>query len=190
MSSIGYQGSVTIVKKLRGKYIGTEHYHNNGTRWLFDYLCNYLWNGNVNESGKPDMRGVPYYLDIIGVQDGKSLGSILTAPVYTYQAEVNRQVATEKMYPYIQKKFYLGFNNFKSSLDFSNPDSLYMVLLNSSGDTKYLATIPLVGANNKPLTTYDIKEGESHEIYWKMEFINPAEQQISPDSKIQEGENS
>ena len=67
MSYIGYQGSVTIVKKLRGKYLRTEHYHNNGTRWLFDYLCNYLWNGNVNNKGNVDMHGVPYYLDIIGV---------------------------------------------------------------------------------------------------------------------------
>lgn len=188
MSYIGYQGSVTIVKKLRGKYLRTEHYHNNGTRWLFDYLCNYLWNGNVNNKGNVDMHGVPYYLDIIGVQGEKSLGSILTAPVYT--AEGTRQSATEQTYPYIQKKFYLGFNNFKSSLDFSGTYHLYMVLLNSSGDTKYLATIPLIGADNMPLTTYDIKEGESHEIYWKMEFINPEEQQISPDSKPQKGENS
>lgn len=81
MSYIEYQGSVTIVKKLKGKHIETEHYHNNGTRWLFDYLCKYLWDGNV------DNNGVPYYLDIIGVQGEKSLGSILTAPVYTYQAE-------------------------------------------------------------------------------------------------------
>lgn len=59
-----------------------------------------------------------------------------------------------------------------------------MVLLHSSGDTKYLATIPLIGENKAPLTTYDIKEGESHEVYWKMEFINPAEQKISPDNKL------
>ena len=177
MSYIEYQGSVTIVKKLKGKHIETEHYHNNGTRWLFDYLCKYLWDGNV------DNNGVPYYLDIIGVQGEKSLGSILTAPVYTYQAEGTQQVATESQYPYIQKKFYLGYNNFKSTRDFENVP-LYMVLLHSSGDTKYLATIPLIGENKAPLTTYDIKEGESHEVYWKMEFINPAEQKISPDNKL------
>lgn len=188
MSYIGYQGNVTIVKKLRGKHIGTEHYHNNGTRWLFSFLCKYLWDGNVGVDGKPDMGGVPQYLDIIRVDNkNKSLGSILTAPVYTYQAEGTQ--AIESSYPYIQKKFYLGFNNFKSDFD-EGGDPLYMVLLHSSGDTKYLATIPLVGADNIPLTTYDIKEGESHEIYWKMEFINPAEQQINPDSKIQKGENS
>lgn len=183
MSYIGYQGSVTIIKKLNGKYIGTKHYHNNGTRWLFDYLCNYLWNGNVNNNGDPDMNGVPFYLDVIGVEDGKSKGSLLTAPVYTYQAEGIRQVATESQYPYIQKKFYLGYNNFKSTPGFSDVP-LYMVLLHSSGDTNYLATIPLVDKDKTPLTTYDIKEGESHEIYWKMEFVNPAEQQISPDNKL------
>lgn len=182
MSYIEYQGSVTIVKKLKGKHIGTEHYHNNGTRWLFDYLCKYLWDGNV------DNNGVPFYLDVVGVEtdtDGKtkSLGSILTAPVYTYQAEGNKQVATESQYPYIQKKFYLGFNNFKSAPGFKDVP-LYMVLLHSSGDTKYLATIPLVKGDKSALTTYDIKEGESHEIYWKMEFINPTEQKISPDSKL------
>lgn len=181
MSYIGYQGSVTIIKKLNGKHIGTEHYHNNGTRWLFDYLCSYLWNGNVNNNGNPDMSGVPFYLDVIGANDGEFKGSLLTAPVYT--AEVNRQVATESQYPYIQKKFYLGFNNFKSVPGFTDVP-LYMVLLHSSGDTKYLATIPLVKGDKLPLTTYDIKEGESHEIYWKMEFINPAEQQMSPDSKL------
>lgn len=177
MSYIEYQGSVTIVKKLNGKYIGTKHYHNNGTRWLFDYLCKYLWDGEVDD------RGVPFYLDVIGVKDGKSKGSLLTAPVYTYQAEGIRQVATESQYPYIQKKFYLGYNNFKSTPGFSGA-SLYMVLLHSSGDTNYLATIPLVDKDKTPLTTYDIKEGESHEIYWKMEFVNPAEQQISPDNKL------
>lgn len=68
----------------------------------------------------------------------------------------------------------MGYNNFKSTPGFSGAP-LYMVLLHSSGDTNYLATIPLVDKDKNPLTTYDIKEGESHEIYWKMEFINPEE---------------
>lgn len=187
MSCIEYNGSVTIVKKLRGKYLKTEHYHNNGTKWLFNYLCKYLWDGST------DSDGVPQYLDIIKVDgEGKSVGSILTAPVYNYPAEGTRQPATVNDYPYIKKKFYIGSNNLIADDDDGNTGSyeLYMVLLHSSGSTDYLATIPLRGSDNKPLTKYDIKEGESHEIYWKMEFVNPEMQVVNPEGSNSEGENS
>lgn len=188
MSCIEYRGEVTIVKKLKGKYLKTEHYHNNGTQWLFDYLCQYLWDGSVKDSG-----GVPLYLDIIrvtGSEGKKEPNSILTAPVYTYKAEGTRQTASSDRYPWIQRKFYVGYNNFLNTED-TTTGPLQLALMHAPGSDKYLATIPLVQDDGKtPLTSYDIKEGESHEIYWRMEFVNPAQEVANSNNSLSEGESN
>lgn len=176
MSAIGYKGTVVIVKRFKGKYIATEHYHNNGTPELFKYLCQYLWNGAPNDE---DKGGIPYYLDVAGKkEDSVEYISILNSKILTYEAEgINNSKAKT---PSITKVFYLTHSSFRSTGSNDN-DPLYLLLYHSADADKPLATIPLAvtgvseGSSTstfKPLTTYSIAEGESHEIMWKMEFEN------------------
>lgn len=181
MSAIGYKGTVTIVKRFKGKYIATEHYHNNGTPELFKYLCRYLWNG---ASSSEDKGGIPYYLDVAQavVEEGKltEYRSILNSKIFTYEAEgINGSNNTTEM-PSITKVFYLTHSSFRSGESADNYP-LCLLLYHSADADKPLATIPLAVTDSnegsgtstfKPLTTYSIAEGESHEIMWKMEFEN------------------
>lgn len=196
MSAIGYKGTITIVKRFKGKYMATEHYHNNGTPELFKYLCQYLWNGAPSSD---DKGGIPYYLDVAqgSKQEDKSIKytSILNSKVFTYEAEGINDSYNSNSSPSITKVFYLTSSSFKagsgSETDDSDRPPLYLLLYHSASATKPLATIPLVKtksttsstgstetgkgnntSNFEPLKDYSIAEGESHEIMWKMEFKN------------------
>ncbi len=193
MSAIGYKGTVTIVKRFKGKYIATEHYHNNGTPELFKYLCQYLWNGAPSSD---DKGGIPYYLDVAQAKviENKSIEytSILNSKVFTYEAEGINDSYNSNNSPSITKVFYLTSSSFKtgsgSGTDDSDKPPLCLLLYHSASATKPLATIPLAKTKSttgstastetseassfEPLRDYSIAEGESHEIMWKMEFEN------------------
>lgn len=163
MSAILYEGQVTILKRFKGKIFDKIELHNNGTVEFFKNLCGFVWNGQGTDS-------VPNRLDIGQYEKGgdsfdpTKFKSILSAPAIP----VDSQTDLENDSPYVRRKFVLS----QSSLASYTPDTdhpLYLVLRAEKGDILAYVSIK---SNGNPVTTYSIATDESHEIWWKMSFVN------------------
>ena len=162
MDSITYQGHVKIIKRYRGKYRSTLERHNSGTEILFSKLREVLLKGTVENI-------MPMWLDIGYTKDNNWITVLQSKVAWTRRGTAlrnNTQVA--------RFIWNLAYNNFSSS-------ALSDKAVNSSDTDLYVKAFggtkegpkdgPLMEAN-LGLKDYKIVQGESHEIYWSMAFVN------------------
>lgn len=163
MSAILYEGQVTILKRFKGRIFDKIELHNNGTIELFKNLCGFIWNGQGTDS-IPNRLDLGQYEENGGSFDSTKFKSILSA----LAIPMDSQTDFESDSPYVRRKFVLSQSSLVSyTSDDDHP--LYLVLRAEKGDI--LAYVPIRSKGN-PVTTYSIATDESHEIWWKMSFVN------------------
>lgn len=165
MSAILYEGQVTILKRFKGKVFDKIELHNNGTVNLFKNLCWFIWNGQGTES-VPNRLDLGYCSENSGMFIPKNFVSILSAPA----VPADSQIVPNDTSPYIRRKFLLS----QSSLVPYSEDtySLYLVLRADTAGQEILAYVPIKNSDGESVKTYPIAADESHEIWWKMSFVN------------------
>lgn len=159
-----YEGSVTIIRKYRGRVLGRTTFHNSGTQALFRELCNRLVKGSTTR------QLYPYYLDLARKGSQESLLRAFRPPV----SDKVETVTTDSSSTYrAVKTFYLSYYDLDMSKG-NNGESLVFRLMSdydSEHESEKLAEVTLKSGESE-LTEYTIGEGETHEIIWEMSFNN------------------
>lgn len=167
MSSIVYDGRVSLVRSYRGRYRDTRVIHNNGTYLLFKQLCQGLAGYSISLT--------PKYLDIaLGEGSGEKLS--FTSRLVGGEPLVGRLTLNldEGSNPSLRLYFKLAY---ASVQDRANTGTTYLVV---RGDATP-KTSPYSISDGSVLMYLDIgsvqfAEGEAHEIFWTLQFQNPAEE--------------
>lgn len=178
MDSIIYQGHVKIIKRYRGKYRSTLERHNSGTEILFSKLREVLLKGTVDNI-------MPMWLDIGYTKDSNWITVLQSKVAWTRRGTSSRN--TTQVAQFI---WNLAYNNFNSSAltdKASRADTKVIPLyIKAFGGTKDGPKDEPLMEVNLDLTDYKIVQGESHEIYWSMAFVNTS---TSTDQSTEAGGN-
>ena len=179
MDSITYQGHVKIIKRYRGKYRSSLERHNSGTEILFSKLREVLLKGTVENI-------MPMWLDIGYTKDNNWITVLQSKVAWT-----RRGTALRNNTQYVAQFIWnLAYNNFNSTAlsDKKNQDDIKNTPLyvRAFGGTKEGPKDGPLMEVDLGLTDYEIVQGESHEIYWSMAFVNTP---ISTDQSTEAGGN-
>lgn len=163
MSVIAYQGFVQIIKRYRGKYRGSNIYHNQGSTHLFKLLTKFLNDGAASE----DIQ--PAYLDV-GYEEAENWTSCLYSKInITSRTET---VTADTATPAVICVWDISANQVANSNDTKH--QIKLRVYNKADDSvgNYLMEVGLTKSSGNPITSYRISQGESHEISWTMSFTN------------------
>ena len=164
MSAILYEGQVTILKRFKGRIFDKIELHNNGTAEFFKNLCRFVWQGTGTDS-VPNCLDLGHCGNSINF-DPANFTSILSAAA----TPVDGQAELESNSPYVRRKFVLSQSSLTSYPE--NTYSLYLILRAGAVGQEILAYVPIKNSDGEPVKTYSIAADESHEIWWKMSFVN------------------
>lgn len=163
MSVIAYQGFVQIIKRYRGKYRGSNIYHNQGSTHLFKLLTKFLNDGAANK----DIQ--PAYLDV-GYEEAENWTSCLYSRInITSRTETT---TTDTTTPAVICVWNISANQVAKSTDTKHQIKLRVYNSADNDASSYLMEVGLTESNGNPINRYIISQGESHEISWTMSFVN------------------
>lgn len=167
MSVIAYQGFVQIIKRYRGKYRGSNIYHNQGSTHLFKLLTKFLNDGAANR----DIQ--PAYLDV-GYEEAENENKKWTSCLYSKINITSRTetIITDTTTPAVICVWDISANQVAKSTDTKHQIKLRVYNGADNDASSYLMEVGLTESNGNPINRYAINPGESHEISWTMSFTN------------------
>ena len=164
MSVIAYQGLVQIIRRYRGKYRGSNIYHNQGSTHLFKLLTKFLNDGAANKNIQPA------YLDVGYEAENGGWTSCLHSKIkITSRTET---VITGTTTPAVICVWDISANQVANSTDTKHQIKLRVYNGADNDADNYLMEVGLTQSSGNPITSYIISQGESHEISWTMSFTN------------------
>lgn len=167
MSVIAYQGFVQIIKRYRGKYRGSNIYHNQGSTHLFKLLTKFLNDGAENKNIQPA------YLDV-GYEEVENENKKWTSCLYSKINITSRTetTITDTATPAVICVWDISANQVANSTDTKHQIKLRVYNGTDNDADSYLMEVGLTDSSGNPITSYIINWGESHEISWTMSFTN------------------
>lgn len=171
MSVIAYQGFVQILRRYKGKFRGSNIYHNSGSYHLFKLLTQFLSSGEKSASIQPT------YLDV-GYMNGNSWESCLYQKIkITSRTETTiTDTTTKTTIPAVICIWDISANHVNNSKDTGQQIKLRAYNSAEGNADEYLMEVSLIESNGTSITQYNINQGESHEIAWTMSFTNAKSQ--------------